>query len=262
MLPPLDASIPRIFKSVVLVLFSLSLLILLTPLALPQQQDMDNMPGMKMDVPSAAEDPAQAAKRIADKRESELNHHLAGLFVIIAGIFILAESPLAKRWSAIRYVWPICFLAAGLFLLIYSDTEIWPFGPQTPWYAITHNAEVLQHKTFSIILLALGYVEFQRTRGRWKSPLTAWLFPLIGGVGAILLLVHVHSGDMHAPNAMESMRHIQKQHHWFAATGFGVVLTNGVARLTNPPQKWQNFFRAAWPSLLIILGILLTLYTE
>ncbi len=262
MLAPLDAFIPRISKSVVLVIFSLSLTFLLAPLALPQQHDMDNMPGMKMDVPSAPEDPAQAAKRLADKRESELNHHLAGLFVIVAGIFILAESSLAKRWSAVRYVWPMCFLAAGLFLLVYSDTEIWPFGPQTPWYAITHNAEDLQHKAFSIILLALGYVEFQRTRGRWKSPRTAWLFPVIGGVGAILLLFHVHGGDMQAPNAMESMRHIQKEHLWFAATGFGVVLTNGVARLTTPPQKWQNFFRAAWPALLIILGVLLTLYTE
>src|SRR2546429_3153662 len=41
------------------------------------------------------------------------------------------------------------FLAAGLFLLVFSDTEIWPFGPQTPWYAVTHNPEDLQHKIFS-----------------------------------------------------------------------------------------------------------------
>lgn len=257
-----DAFLSRILKSMALFLFSISFLFLLTPLARPQQHDMDNMPGMKMDVRSAAEDPAQAAKRLADKQESEFNHHLAGLFVIVAGIFILAESPLSKRWSAVRYVWPMCFLAAGLFLLFYSDTEIWPFGPQTPWYAITHNAEVLQHKTFSIILLVLGYVEFQRTRGRWKSPWTAWIFPVIGGVGAVLLLFHVHTGDMHAPDAMESMHHIQKQHLWFSLTGFGVVLTNGVAGLTTTPQKWQHFFKRAWPALLIILGVLLTLYTE
>lgn len=262
MLAPLDASILRTSKLVVPVMFYLSLMFLLTPLVRPQQHDTDSMPGMKMDVASAPEDPAQAAKRLADKRESELNHHLAGLFVIVAGIFILAESTLAKRWAAVRYVWAMCFLAAGLFLLVYSDTEIWPFGPQTPWYAITHSAEDLQHKTFSIILLALGYVEFQRMRGRWKSPRTAWLFPVIGGVGAILLLFHVHGGDMHAPNAMESMRHIQNEHLWFAATGFGVVLTNGAARLTNAPPNWQNLFRAAWPALLIILGVLLTLYTE
>ena len=254
-----DGSLSRSLRSMMLFMFSISLLFLLTPLARTQQHDM---PGMKMDVPAAAEDTAQAAKRLADKRESEFNHHLAGLFVIFAGIFILAESHLAKHWPIVRFAWPMCFLAAGLFVLIYSDTEIWPFGPQTPWYAITHNPEDLQHKIFSIILLALGYVEFQRVRGRLKSPWANWFFPLVGAAGAILLLFHVHSGDMQAPHAMESMARIQIQHRWFAATGFGVALSKGVAALTKTPQKWQHFFRTAWPALLIILGVLLTRYTE
>lgn len=215
-----------------------------------------------MAAPAAPEDPAQAAKRLADKQESEFNHHLAGLLVIVAGMFILAEGLLTSRWSVVRYVWPACFLGAGLFLLVYSDTEIWPFGPQTPWYAITHNAEDLQHKIFSLILLALGFVELQRARGRFKSPWAAWFFPVVGAAGAILLLFHVHGGDMQAPNAMESMVHIQNQHFWFAATGFGIALTNGGTRISKMPEKWQHFFRAAWPTLLIILGVLLTLYKE
>jgi len=170
MLPARDVSRLGILRSMMLLMFSISILFLLTPSAQPQQHDMNNMPGMKMDMPVAPENPAQAAKRLADKQQSEFNHHLSGLLVILAGIFILAESHLAKRWSAVRYAWSMCFLAAGLFVLVYSDTEIWPFGPQTPWYAITHNVEDLQHKIFSIILLALGYVEFQRALGRLKSP--------------------------------------------------------------------------------------------
>jgi putative copper resistance protein D len=238
------------------------LLFLFSPLALSQQHDMDSMPGMNMTAPATPEDPAVAAKRLADKRESEFNHHLAGLFVAVAGILILAEGPLAKRWPLVHYVWPMCFFAAGLFLLVFSDTEIWPFGPYSPWYAITHNIEDLQHKTFAVILLALGYVEFQRATGRWKSPWAAWFFPLVGVSGAILLLFHVHGGDMHAPHAMESMQHVQRQHRWFAATGFGIALTNGLAGLTQRPQKWRQVFRTAWPVLLIVLGILLTQYTE
>src|SRR5438046_2570757 len=31
----------------------------------------------------------------------------------------------------------------------------------------------------------------------------------------ILLLFHVHSGDMQSPHAMESMERIQRQHYWF-----------------------------------------------
>jgi len=224
-----------------------------------QERDMGNMSGMNMNAPTALEDPAQAAKHLADKQESEFNHRLTGSIVIVAGIFIFLESYLATRWFLMRYVWPTCFVAAGLFVLVFSDTEIWPFGPQTPWYALTHNPEDLQHKIFSIILLAIGYVELQKARGRLKTRWAIWFFPVVGVAGAILLLFHVHSGDMGAPHAMETMEHIQKQHRWFAATGLGVALANGLA---GTPQKWQQLFKKAWPVLLIVLGILLTQYTE
>jgi len=242
--------------------FPVSLLFLFTPLAWPQQHNMHNMPEMSMKVPTGPEDPAQAAKRLADKQESEFNHHVAGILVILAGMFLLAESNLAKRWALVRYAWPVCFLAAGLFVLIFSDTELWPFGPQSPWYGITHNTEDLQHKIFAVVLLALGLVEVQRARGRLNSPWAAFVFPVLGVAGAVLLLFHVHSGDMQAPNAMEAMENIQRQHRWFAATGMGIALTNGVAGLTKAPQWIQRFCKTAWPVLLIVLGLLLTQYTE
>jgi hypothetical protein len=259
MVPLQGISLSGILKPMMIFVFSILLLFLLTPLARPQHHDMDNMPGMKMNEPAAPEDPVQAAKRLADKQESEFNHHLSGLFVVLAGIFIFAESHLVKRWPAVRYAWSMCFLAAGLFVLVYSDTEIWPFGPQTPWYAITNNAEDLQHKIFAMILLALGYVEFQRARGRLKAPWAAWFFPVVGAAGAILLLFHVHGGNMQEPHAMETMERIQRQHHWFASMGLAVALANGLAET---PQKRQQFFRKVWPAFLIILGVLLIQYKE
>ena len=236
-----------------------------TPLAWPRRHEtpqMQDMPGMSqgdLNDDAAPEDPVTVAKRLADKRESEFNHHLAGFLIVFAGIFILQQDGLAKRWPLTRYVWPMCFLAAGLFLLVFSDTEIWPFGPQTPWYAIIHNSEDLQHKIFAIILLTVGYVELQRARGRIKSPWTAWLFPVVAGAGAILLLFHVHSGDMQSPHAMETMEHVQRQHRWFASVGLGIALTN---LLAERPEKWRRVFKRVWPALLIVLGVLLMLYTE
>jgi putative copper resistance protein D len=240
-------------------LLAISLVFLFSTLAWSQEHDMGSMPEMQMNAPAASEHPIQEAKHLADKKESEFNHRLAGFFVIVAGIFILSESYLAKRWPLVHYAWPMCFLVVGLFVLVFSDTEIWPFGPQTPWYALTHNAEDLQHKMFSVILLAIGYVELQRARGRLRAPWATWFFPAVGVVGATLLLFHVHGGDMQVPHAMETMEHIQKQHHWFAATGFGVALANGLA---GTPLKWQQLFKKAWPVLLIVLGVLLTQYTE
>ncbi|HEY2547780.1 MAG TPA: hypothetical protein VGI46_17040 [Candidatus Acidoferrum sp.] len=214
---------------------------------------------MNMEASAAEDEPAVTAKRLADKRESEFNHHFAGFMVILAGFVILLSDRIGTHWPPLRYAWPTCFLGAGLFLLISSDTEIWPFGPQSPWYAITHKTEDLQHKIFAIILLALGYVALQRARGRWKSRSAAWFFPVVAAAGAILLLFHVHSGDMHAPHAMATMEHIQKQHGWFAAAGLGVALTNGLAEM---PLKRQRLFRLAWPATLIVLGLLLACYSE
>lgn len=243
----------------VLILLLVALVFLCAPAARCQQHDMDSMPGMDKSASAVHEDPAAAAKRLADKQESEFNHRLAGILVVFAGIFILAQDQMAKRWPLVRYAWPLCFLTAGIFLLIFSDTEIWPFGPQTPWYAITHNTEDLQHKIFAVILLALGYVEFERARGRLTAWWAAWFFPVVGAAGAILLLFHVHSGDMQAPGAMDAMERIQRQHQLFSATGLAIALTKGLAET---PQNWQRFFRKVWPMLLIVLGALLTQYTE
>jgi putative copper resistance protein D len=246
-------------KPIILTFFGACLLFLFAPFSRPPQSDMDSMLGMIGNQPAAREVPAVAAKRLADKWESEFNHHLAGFFVMFAGVFILTERHLAKPWPVARYAWPMCFIVAGLFVLVFSDTEMWPVGPQNPWYAITHEPEDLQHKVFSIILLAVGYVELQRARGRWKTRLAAWFFPVVAVAGAILLLFHAHTGDMQAPNAMAAMEHIQTQHRWFAITGLGVAVANGLA---GTPHKWRLLFTRVWPALMMILGVLLMAYTE
>ena len=76
---------------------------------------------------------------------------------------------------------------------------------------------------------------------------------------ARITIRNVGTGRHAGPHAMEAMEHIQKQHRWFAATGFGVALANGLAGTL---QMWQQLFKKAWPVLLIVLGILLMQYTE
>jgi hypothetical protein len=90
-----------------------------------------------------------------DKEGSEFNHHLAGVFMILAGFLLLSEDSFPRRWSFLRFAWPVCFLISGVFLLAYSDKELWPFGLQSWWYGLTHSLEVLQHKAFALILLAI-----------------------------------------------------------------------------------------------------------
>ena len=220
--------------------------------------DMADMPDMQHDAATREQTPEVRAKQLADKRESEFNHHLAGVLMILAALFFLAQNRLAGRWPAAHYTWAACLLFAGFFLLLFSDTEIWPFGYQSFYYAVTHNPEVAQHKTFAGILLALGAVATLRTSGRLRAAWSAWIFPVLALAGATLLLFH-HHGGMHGPDAMQTMARVQQQHLRFAGAGAGVAVAKGLA---DAGGKWRPLFNKLWPIFMIALGALLLLYTE
>lgn len=199
------------------------------------------------------------AKLLADKQESEFNHHLAGLFIAVAGVLILAQERLARRWPFARYAWPFCFLLAGLFVLVFSDTEIWPWGTQSLYYALAHNPEDLQHKAFALILILVAWFEIQSLRGQASAAWSVWAFPALSFAGAVLLLFHSHQTGMDGPNGMAVMEHIEWQHRWYASIGFGIVLTRG---LSQTKINCRSMLGKTWPLLLIVLGTSLTLYTE
>ena len=226
----------------------------------PMHQDHGGHEGMLMAMDDSAQmDASQQRKLLADKKESEFNHHLAGFFVILAGLLIFAKDTVFPGKSFLRYAWPACFLVAGLCLLAFSDTELWPFGPQSWWYGLTHNPEDLQHKTFALILLALGIIEVQRARGILKSVWATWAFPVLAAFGSVLLLFHEHHTGMHGAGHMNTMAHIQAEHFSFAIAGFGIGAFRGLSEV---PTRWQVLFSRLWPLLMIGLGVLLLLYSE
>ena len=239
------------------------------PVALAQEHDHsmhehDAHQGMNM--PAKAPDPAtEAADRalqLAWKKESEANHHLAGVLVMLAGLFVLVEPSFRQRWPFLRFIWPLCFFFAGLFLLVFSDTELWPFGPQSWWYGLTHNREDLQHKTFAVILLGLAYIEIQRARGVLKAAWAAWVFPVLATFGSVLLLFHEHHSGMGGADHMAHMaimQRIQSEHLSFSITGIGIALTKGLSEIR---FRWQFLFARVWPLAMIVLGVLLVLYRE
>jgi putative copper resistance protein D len=211
---------------------------------------------MSMDTPI---DPKVQAKLLADKRESEFNHHLAGFLVLLGGIVLLAEGELRQRWPSLRFVWPATLLLAGLFLLVWSDTELWPFGPQSWWHTLVTNREVLQHKTYAVILLVLGVIELQKIRERLKAVWASWAFPVLAVAGSVLLLFHMHRAGMHGAHHMEIMERVQSEHISYSIAGFSIGLSKG---LSETHSSWQAFFQRLWPALLMVLGALLMMYVE
>jgi len=236
-------------------IFAFAFLVLsIDPLAWTQQQSHHEHPGMSM----SADEPTDDV--LLDwKRESEGNHHLAGLFVALSGLFILTQSKFAKKFPAMEYAWPACFLLSGLFILVYSDTELWPFGPK-PWIQGTiTNPEVIQHKIFAVLLLGVGLIETGRVRKWLRAVWAAWVFPVLAVVGSFLLLFHSHSAGMHGPNHMAVMARIQAEHLSYAVTGLSIGLVKGLAEV---PTRWQRVFAKLWPMLMVALGVLLMGYIE
>ena len=204
-------------------------------------------------------DPARQAKLLADKKESEFNHHLAGILVALAGLLILTGEKFKNRWTWIKYAWPVCFLLSGIFVFVFSDTELWPFGHKSWWVGLTTDMEVLQHKTFAVILLGLGIIEILRAKGRLRAAWSAWVFPVVTLCGSILLLFHSHDAGMHGPDAMNTMEKIQMQHFSYAALGVGIAVTKGFA---DSQTSLGKISRYVWPILMVTLGVILARYTE
>jgi hypothetical protein len=79
------------------------------------------------------------------------------------------------------------------------------------------------------------------------------------GGGFRFVALPSHNAGMRGENHMAIMARIQAEHLSYAATGFGIGLTKGLAEVRT---RWRTAFAKIWPTLMIVLGVLLMFYTE
>jgi len=252
-----------------------------------------------------------------DKPSSEMNHHIAGMFLIAIGLSVI----LSKRYQSLawlRWLPPLLFIAAGLFLAAWSDDEIWPRGDLSWSWLLRHDAEARQHKLYALLLLTIGLVEAVQASSRLRRPWLSVALPVLGVIGGAGLLLHQHGAHVSAnavaqtapssaiadgshsrqlaaqtmpehqhagggpphshPRNIEKantastghaqhhengltgpMENIQRQHTWFAVSGFCIALLKLLHDTARPPARVRQYL---WPGSLIVLGLLLLLYTE
>jgi hypothetical protein len=144
----------------------------------------------------------QSQETDPNKGPSELNHHVAGWVLIGVGLGPLA-SLLFPHCKTHRYVWPALLALAGFFLALWSDGEIWPRGNLSWSWLFQHDAEARQHKIYSVLLVAIGIVEYVRMSGLLPRFWKTWAFPVLAVVGAGMLLIHDHASGSgaHLPDA-------------------------------------------------------------
>jgi hypothetical protein len=188
---------------------------------------------------------------------SERNHHIAGLLVILMGFAELSHVLRLLSLSWARLLLPSALIFAGLFILVWSDHEAWPIGSLSFFDTFTGvDAEILQHKIYGILALAVGSVELFRRLGRighkaWASPL-----PLMAIVGGLMLFGHSHGFH---PAAQKIAMHHAIMGTMAVTAGSSKLLSTWVIpaeRTASTNWEW------IWVSLILLIGGQLLIYTE
>jgi hypothetical protein len=128
-----------------------------------------------------------------DKPSSEMNHHIAGIFLVAIGLsVILSKHSPSLAW--LKWLYPLLFIGAGIFLAVWSDSEIWPRGNLNWLWLLRHDAEARQHKLYALLLIAFGLLEYVQASPRFRRPWLGMVFPALCVLGGVGLFFHHHSG--------------------------------------------------------------------
>jgi putative copper resistance protein D len=200
--------------------------------------------------------PGQAGTRPntpAEKAWSEYNHHWAGIIVIAIGLLSLVAEAGGVRWAR---NWPLIFLGLAAFLLLRSDPEVWPLGPNGFWVSFM-DPEVLLHRIFVVLVVGLAVFEWRVQTGRVASQAGRLIFPGLVAVASGLLLTHSHSLGNIKEEVLAELSHAP-------LAVLGVVA--GWSRWLEIRLPSENRVRYAmgwlWPTCFLLIGALLMNYRE
>ncbi|MDH5349167.1 MAG: hypothetical protein OEW13_14820, partial [Nitrospira sp.] len=156
-----------------------------------------------------------------------------------------------------RFVLPGALGITGVYLFVWSDHDAWPIGSLS--FADTFGGddlEIIEHKLYSLLALAIAVCETFRRIGRLRNPV--WAAPLVFLVliGSILLFVHSHGN--HPATAR-----IEFHHALLGSVGVCAALSKAVASwMPGASQQLVKWAEVAWAGSVILFGFLLLVYSE
>ena len=211
----------------------------------------------------------------SDAEWSIFNHRGAGWFLLFWGLTGLIAGLQWPRRTGWRFLPPLVLFAFVEFLFLRNDPEAWPAGPISLWASLK-DPEVLQHRVFLLLLLALAIIELLRAADRLPSFYQKYALPALATFGGIYLFFHKHGGPAMA-NMMEQMKDpaiaaspamqrmmasmdiVRHEHLWFSLVGFGLA----AAKLLGDTGRLKGRLGAGlWAVFAVILGTYMTGYTE
>ncbi|OGW90034.1 MAG: hypothetical protein A3K11_04845 [Nitrospirae bacterium RIFCSPLOWO2_12_FULL_63_8] len=189
---------------------------------------------------------------------SDFNHHLAGIFILMVGLTELwgALGIGMLAWS--RFLLPAAMFGAGVFLLIWSDHEAWPIGSMSLAQTLLGGDwEIVQHKSYAVLLLSVGMIEGLRWLGRLRHVFWSIPFPAFAIIGGLMLFLHSH-GDH--PSAHKIALDHAIMGTLAVAAGFCklVSVRTTMPSGTNHVSRWD----LAWAGFIVLIGLQLLFYSE
>jgi putative copper resistance protein D len=205
---------------------------------------------------SASFVPGQAGTRPntpAEKSWSEYNHHWAGLIVLAIGLLAFLAQTKHFPWAR---NWPLLFLGLSLFLFLRSDPETWPLGPNGFWVTL-QDPEVLLHRIFSLLVIALAIFEWRVQTGRVATERARLIFPALVAAASALLLTHSHSLGNIKEEVLAELSHAP-----LAILGVVVGWSRWLELRLPSENKVRDRMAWLWPTCLVLIGLLLLNYRE
>jgi copper resistance protein D len=182
---------------------------------------------------------------------SEYNHHWAGVFVLLAGLFAgLAQT---RRVPGARY-WPVLLIGLAALIFLRADPEGWPLGPDSFGESI-QDGGVLQHKTFALLLVIFAVFELRVQLGKPSFPAAACVFPAVCALGGALLLTHSHVLDNLKEQLLVELTH--------TPIAIAAVIAGWSRWLqVRLPADEGAFATRVWPVCFLAIGAILLNYRE
>jgi len=205
---------------------------------------------------SASFVPGQAGTRPntpAEKSWSEYNHHWAGLIVLAIGLLAFLAQTKHFPWAR---NWPLLFLGLSLFLLLRSDPETWPLGPNGFWVTL-QDPEVLLHRIFALLVIALAIFEWRVQTGRVATQRARLIFPALVAVASALLLTHSHGLGNIKEEVLAELSHAP-----LAVLGIVAGWSRWLELRLPSENKVRDRMAWLWPTCLVLIGLLLLNYRE
>ena len=189
----------------------------------------------------------------SEKAWSEYNHHWAGIVVLSCGLLALLAQAGKISWAR---NWPLLFLGLSVFLFLRSDPEAWPLGPNGFWVTFA-DPEVLLHRIFAGLVIALAVFEWRVQTGRVASSNIRLVFPVLVAFSGALLLTHSHSLGNIKEEVLAELSHIPLAL---------LAVMAGWSRWLELRLPAENHTRAwvarLWPVCISLIGVVLLNYRE